>query len=445
MRSRARPRADQTPLRPAPQRERHEGLWRQRDFRLLWIGQGASKLGSAVTTVSLPLIAVLTLHTTAFGVGVLEAAVWLPWLIVGLPAGALVDRWAPRPVMVVCDLASLLLLGSVPAAAWFGMLTFPQLVVVALLAGAAGVFFSTAYQVLLPSLLAPADLPEGNARMQGTEAAAQVAGPGLGGLLAQLAGPVLGLLMDTLSFAVSALCLRRITTTDRRPPRDPAAGTRSLRGEISEGLGFLVRDPYLRSICGFSALTNLTGSVLQAVLVVFLLHDVGLSPGVVGGLLGTIGLGGVLGATVATRITRRFGTARGLLLCNLCTAPAALLVPLTGHGPRLVMLVAGGLLTTAGVIAFNVIFGSFRAAYVPSHLLGRVVAGGRFVNYSTIPVGALLGGSLGTLLGLRPTVWIAAAGTALSVAALLAGPVRHGRDLPTAPAVRTEPPEENAR
>lgn len=167
---------------------RRGGLVWHRDFRLLWIGQTGSKLGSSVTSVALPLVAVTTLGASTFQVALLSAAAWLPWLVIGLPAGAWVDRLPRRPVMIICDVVSLLLFLSVPVAAWLGVLTIGHLLAVALGAGTASVFFQTAYQVYLPSLLTKEDVPEGNAKLQGAEAAAHVAGPGLAGLIAQAFG-----------------------------------------------------------------------------------------------------------------------------------------------------------------------------------------------------------------------------------------------------------------
>ncbi|SDH85727.1 Predicted arabinose efflux permease, MFS family [Actinokineospora alba] len=399
------------------------------DFRLLWVGETSSKLGSAVTTVALPLVAVTHLNATTLQVALLEAAVWLPWLVVGLPAGALVDRWPSKPLMLLCNAVSATLLISVPVAVLFDALTMTQLTGVAFFAAVATVFFSTAYQRFLPAVVDTPDLPAANARMQGSESAAQVAGPSLGGLLAGAFGAATGLLADAVTFVVSSVCLLRIRSVQPRP--EPVA-KRSIVREIGEGLRYLVHDPYLRVIAAFSAATNLAGGMLQAVLVVFLVRSVGISEWTVGTFLSLVSLGGIAGAMAATWVSRRFGSARGLIICELCTAPFALLIPLTGPGAGLAFLVAGGVMTTAGVIAFNVIFGAFRAAYVPRHLLGRIVASTRFVNYGTLPVGAVLGGVLGTSLGLPATLWISAAGTAGAVLILFLGPIRTRRDLPVA-------------
>ncbi|GAA3802100.1 MFS transporter [Sphaerisporangium flaviroseum] len=419
------------PAGPGAVRARRGGLLRDRDFRLLWIGETTSGFGSTLTSVALPLVAISTLHASTLVVALLTAATWLPWMIIGLPAGAWVDRLPRRPVMLVCDAASLLLFVSVPAAAWWGVLTIGQLLAVALLAGTAKVFFQTAYQVYLPAVVRDADLPEGNAKLQGGESAAQVVGPGVGGLIAQVFGAVTGLLADAVTFLVSGLCLLAMRT--REAPPAPPENRTTLRREIGEGMRFVARDPYLRVLTVFGAVSNLTLVGYQAILIVFLVREVGLGAGVVGGLIAATSLGGVIGAAGATRLVRRLGSARALLACEMIGAPFALLIPLTTPGAGLAFMVVGSLAVVAGVVTGNVIKSSFRQTYCPRHLMGRVSVSMQFVNYGTIPLGALLGGALGASIGIRPTMWIMTAGVALSGLVLLAGPLRRRRDFPASP------------
>lgn len=408
-------------------------LWR-REFRLLWIGETTSNVGNAISQVAMPLAAVVTLHASTFTVGLLKAAAWLPWLAIGLLAGAWVDRWSRRATMLICDLVSLVLLVSVPVAVWFGVLTMGQLLVVAMVTGAAGVLFSTAYFVYLPAVVGRDDLAEGNAKLQGSESAALVVGPGIGGAIAQAFGAVLGLLADAVSFGVSAMCLLRMRIRESVADRAAAAcGRRSLRREITEGLRFVTHDPYLRVVAVFAATTNLAANMWEAIVVVFLIRTVGVSPGTVGVLFAVISCGGIVGAMLSTKLTRRFGTARGLLLADLGSAPFVLLLPLTGHGVGLIWFALGGFVSQVGMVAGNVIFGTFRQRYCPPGLLGRVTACTRFAVYGTISLGALLGGVLGAALGVRETMWIATAVDACSALILLTGPLRHRRDLPSRP------------
>ncbi len=396
------------------------------DFRWLWLGETTSKLGSSISSVAIPLVAVTVLNASTFEVGMLTAASWLPWLLVGLPAGAWVDRLRRRPLMLACNVASALLLLFVPIAAVAGFLTVGLLLAVALLMGTANVFFQTAYQVFIPALLSKEDLPKGNAKLQGSESAAHVAGPGLAGLIAQSAGALGGLIADAASFVISTVCLLRIRGGE------PAIEPRklNLRRDIKEGWSFLARDPYLRVFTVGGALSNLVLTGYQTILVVFLIREVGVTPGGVGALLMSMSVGGVLGAMSASRITARFGTSHGMLLTLFLTSPFAILIPLTGQGWRLGFVIAGGFMVGAGVVVNNIIRSSFRQSYVPREMLGRVTVSMMFLNFGTIPLGGLIGGFLGEAVGVRPTLWIMTTAVAMAPLVLLLGPMRTGRDLP---------------
>jgi MFS family permease len=420
-------------------KRRPGGLLWQRSFRLLWFGETISQLGNAMAIVGVPLVAVIVLHASVVVVGVLAAAGWLPWLVIGLPAGAWVDRWPARRVMIACDLVSAVLYASVPCAAWAGALTIWLVVVVQLAGGAASVLFMTAYQVYLPSLVASPDLIEGNTKMQGSASAAAFAGPGLAGVAAQLAGAVTALLGNAVSFLVSAACLVAARPAGsgsgsglaRPAHRDRAATT--LRREIADGLVLVLRDPFLRQLSTFWAAANLALTGYAALLVVFLVRVIGLAPGSVGLLTAIPGAGGIIGALLTGRITSRYGSARGLLLSTWCAVPFGLLIPLTGPGWRLGFYVVGALAAYTGIAVGNVIIAAFRQSYSPPGMCGRVTATMRFLIFGTSPVGALLGGALGSLLGVRAALWIllaaaTASGTLLATRALLGR-----RDLPAGP------------
>lgn len=406
-----------------------------RDFRLFWVAVGTSKLGSGVTAVALPLVAVAVLDASTFEVALLSAFAWLPWLLIGLPAGAWIDRLPRRPVLIVCDVCGLLLFASVPLAWAFDALTMPHLLTVALLGGTAAVFFQTAYQVFVPVLLPRESVAVGNSRLQSTEAAAAVVGPGLAGVIAQAVGAVFGLLLDALTFLVSALCLWRI----RVPEKIAARTSVSLRTEIAEGLRFMLRDPYLRVLAVFGGASNLVLVGYQAVLVVFLIRTVGVGAGAVGLLIAVMSLGGILGAASGAWLARRVGTARGMLVGNIVLPPFGLLLPLATPGLRLWLAVIGGVLLSMGIAAGNVIKGTFRQTYTPHHLLGRITVSMQLLNFGTIPLGAVLGGALGASIGLRPTMWVMMAGVAAAGLILLVGPLRKGRDLPSSPEAARAP------
>jgi MFS family permease len=415
-------------------------LAKHRDFRLLWFGETTSSLGSSVASVALPLVAVVTLRADTFTVGLLAAAAWLPWLFIGLPAGALVDRLPKRPLMLACNLASMLLFASVPVAAWLGFLTVTQLLVVALLGGTAKVFFATAYRVYLPTLVSGDDLLEANAKLQGSESAVQVAGPGIAGLLAQAFGAVSGLLVDAVSFGVSVLCLRSIRTREKRPERTT---TDRLRDEIADGLRFVVHDRFLRVLTVFGAISNIALMGYDSISVVFLVRDLGAGPAAVGVVLALASAGGIFGALLAGRLSAKFGSARAFLLCEVSAAPMLVLGPLSSPGWGLALFVTGGIVLGAGVVTSNVLSSTFRQRYCPPELFGRITASTSVLNYGAIPLGALLGGTLGQTLGVRETLWIMAGLQAVSITVLVFSPLRTLRDFPTAaarPPLRPRPP-----
>jgi MFS family permease len=408
---------------------RRGGLFWHRGFRLLWAGDTVSQFGSQVSTLALPLVAVLFLHASTFQVGVLTAAQYAAFLLVGLPAGAWCDRIRRRPVMITGDLARAALLAWVPLGAALGVLTIWQLLAVAFLHGIATVFFDVAYQSYLPALVDRGDLMEGNAKLQASESVAQVAGPTVGGFLAQLVGAPFAVLADAASFVVSAGCVGAIRAPEPAPPRPPR---RNLVREIGEGLGFVLRHPILRMIAGTTGTSNLFNTAFGAVIVVFFVRELRLAPGTIGALMSVGSIGGIAAALTAGRVSRWLGPARTIWLSLVVTTPFELLIPLTERGAGLVLYVVGYFAFCYGVVIYNVAQVSFRQALCPPALLGRMNATIRFLVWGTMPLGGLLGGVLGTVLGLRPTLWVTAVGCVLATGWVLASPLRGMRDLPAA-------------
>ena len=412
----------------SPARIRFEGVLRHRDVRALWFGETISELGTTVSSLAVPLVAIVTLHAGAFAVSLLLAAAWLPWLLIGLPAGAWVDRLPARPVMIVADLVASVAFASVPVAAVLGVLTLAQLLLCALVGGCAAVFFQTGYQVFLPAMLEGADLAGANALMHGSQSAARVGGPGLAGLLAGTVGAVGGVLLDAVSFLVSAVCL--LSLRDRREVR--SAPRSSLRREIAQGARWLVRDPYQRVLTVWGGMANFTLAGYQAVLVVFLVHDVSLTPGVVGLLMALASVGGVAGAAIAPGLGRRFGTARAFIGCELVAAPAGLLIGLAAPGPRAALYAIGDFLVIGGVVGGNVLQGTWTQTYIPAELRGRVSTCAALINYGGIPLGALCAGALATALTTHDSIWAMTGLLALCPVVLLVSPLGGRRDFPTA-------------
>ena len=293
----------------------------------------------------------------------LTAAAYLPWLVVGLPAGAWVDRLPARPLMIICDVIAALLYASLPAAAWAGILTTGAVLAVAVLAGTANVVFATAYQVLLPSLVSAGDLVEGNAKLQGGASVAAIGGRGAAGLAAEAIGPATALLVNAASFLVSAACLLRIRTGPAS--RRPAERATTLRAEIAQGLRFIARDPYLRPLTLYAAAGNFAYAGSTALLVVFLVRVAGFGAVATGLLLGAGSVGGVLASMITRRLAQWLGTARTLLLSALSAGLFSLLIPLTAAGPRAAFYLAGAAVASGGIAAGNIIGRELPAGLLP--------------------------------------------------------------------------------
>jgi MFS family permease len=402
-------------------------LWRHRDFRHLWAAETVSQVGTQVTLVALPLLAVTLLRATPFQMGVLTSLETLAFLVVGLPAGAWVDRWRRKRVLVTGDLVRAVALGSVPLAAVLDVLTLEQLYVVALVAGTATVFFDVGYQSYLPSLVERTQIVEGNSKLESSRAVAQVAGPGLTGALVRALGAPALIAVDAVTFLLSALFIGRIRHPDVVPDR---ADRRPLRTEIAEGLAFVVRHPLLRRMVACTGLANLAGSFTGALLVLYAIRELGLSESVVGLVFSAGAVGGLVGAVVAARIARVVGEGRTIPLAALAFAAAGVTVPLASWAAPVPLLLAGWFLESFAVIVYNVTQVSFRQRLCPPGLLGRMNASVRFIVFGTMPVGGFLGGVVGTWLGLVPALWIAVAVQFLAAVPVLASPLVRMRELP---------------
>jgi predicted MFS family arabinose efflux permease len=271
-------------------------------------------------------------------------------------------------------------------------------------------------------------LPAANAWLQGSESTTDVVGPGIAGLIAQAFGAVSGVLADALSFIVSALCLRSLSTSGTRRGVGPR---RRLRSEMTDGLRFVFGDPYLRVLACFSATSNIALAGLGAIAVVFLVRDVGVSPGMAGITLALGSAGGVAGSMLSGRLARWLGTARAMVLCEVLAAPLLGLLGLASSGVGLVFFVSGLFAISLGVCASNILTTTFRQQYCPPELLGRVTSSTAVVNYGTIPLGGVLAGVLGAALGVRETIWLMAGAQVLAVCILLASRLRPLRDFPS--------------
>ncbi|WP_238008766.1 MFS transporter [Dactylosporangium sp. AC04546] len=408
------------------------GLLRDHDFRQLFTADTISQVGTQVSVLALPLVAVLTLQASPLEVGVLTAAETAAFLLVGLPAGALVDRVRRRGAMVVADLLRAVLLVSVPVAWWLDVLSMPQLYVVGLLAGVCTVFFDVSYQSYLPFLVGKDHLVEGNSRLELVRSTAQIGGPTVAGLLVKVVGAPVAMLLDGVSYLVSAIFLGRIRRVEERPERHPDA---HLGREILEGLRFVVGNRLLRAIAACTGTSNFFGAIVQATLVMFLARELALSPALIGLFFTVGGLGALAGAFLVGPITRLVGAGPAIWLGILVGDLGGLLVPLAAPGWRLWLAAAGSALYGVGVIVYNVNQVSFRQGITPDALLGRMNATMRFIVWGTLPLGALAGGVLASVIGVHEALWVASVGALVALVPILVSPLRSMRELtPAAPA-----------
>ncbi len=404
-------------------------LWRHRNFLLLWAGQSVSEMGSAVTQLALPLSAVVILRASTFQVGLLTSAATAAFALIALPAGAVVDRWAKRRLMMWCDVARMVIIGSVPVAAALHLLTLGQLYVVAVTAGVGTVFFDVAYQSYLPVVVAREHLVDGNGKLAATQSFAQVAGPGLGGGLVALVGAARAMGADAISYAISVTSLLLIRDREGPPAGDGDRAGSTLRAEIAEGLSFVLRHPVLRKIAACTGTANLFGSMAVALEIVFLIRVLRVRPADTGLLIAVASLGGVAGGVFAGRLSRRIGSARIIWYSMLVLGFPQLLIPLAASGWRIAAFPVGMAFFSFSSVVYNVAQVSYRQAICPPRLLGRMNAAIRWVVWGTIPLGALLGGALGTLAGVRPTLWIAYAGSWAAGWWVFFSPLRRQREL----------------
>jgi MFS family permease len=397
----------------------------------LWAGETVSVFGSQVTLLAVPTVAILILRAGPFQVGVLSALEFLAFPTLGLVAGVYADRLRRRPIMILCDIGRALALGSIPVAFVLGVLTLEQLYLVALLTGIFTVFFDVSYQSYLPALIDRANLIEGNTKLEITRSSAQVAGPAIAGFLIQWIGGAKAVAVDALSFVLSALALLSIRKPEPEPRPSTASGTTGFIPEMREGIDIVFRSPILWRIAGCTATSNLGSNIIfGAVFLIFAYRQLHLSAAVVGLVFAIGSVGGLLGALVAAWVARRLGIGPTLGFAPLVGGLAVLATPLALVGAPILVLAAAGFVEGLTVPIYNISQVSLRQAITPDRVQGRMNATMRTIVWGTIPLGAFMGGILGTSIGLVQTIVI---GGIVSVAAALwifLGPVIRLKEQP---------------
>jgi MFS family permease len=401
--------------------QRLGGLWRHRDFMSLWTAETISQFGTQVTLLALPLVAILTLEESASRVALLTTAEFLPFLLFTLPAGVLVDRWPRRPILIVANLGRAAALLSVPVAYWLDALSIWQLYAVGFTVGIGTVFFDLAYQSYLPRLVERADLVEGNSKLEVSRSAAQMAGPGLGGILVSVLTAPVAIAVDAVSYLLSVVLMGRIRTVEPSAARDER---RSLLAELREGLGYVMRHSYQRAIVATTAISNFFGQLVFAVLLVYAVRELGLTAAAIGVIISLGSVGTLLAAVTARRVGNRLGVGRTVLVSTFVFGPASLLIafaPAERAGELIVVAIA--LLGYGGTL-YNVTMISLIQAITPDRILGRANASRRFVVWGVIPLGGIVAAVLAEAIGVRETIVVGAVGGVLAVVPILLSPIR---------------------
>jgi MFS family permease len=408
------------------------GLWRHRDFLKLWSAETISQFGGAVDDLAIGFVAIVELDASAFEVALVGVLGFLPFILFTLPAGVWVDRLRRRPILIIGDFGRAALLATIPIAYVSDALTLWQLYIVVFLTGVCQVFFDVAYQSYLPSLVERDQIIEGNSKLEISRSAAQVGGPGMAGGLVEIFTAPYAVLVDAISFLGSGLFLLGIRKQEEAPVRETADGSKpSLWTELKEGLRFVLGNPNLRAQAGCTATSNFFSNVAFAIFLVFVVRELELSAAVIGIIFSVGALGSFAAAFTAMRLSNRFGIGPTTIAVGTLWGPAMLLVAFAPVGNASIpFIAAAAIIQGFAIVVYNIIQVSYRQAICPPRLQGRMNSVMRFIVWGTIPIGALIGGALGTWVGLRETIVVGAIGGGLAFLWILFSPQRHLRDMP---------------
>ncbi|MFI6828982.1 MFS transporter [Kribbella sp. NPDC050241] len=391
------------------------------DFRRLWGAHLVSALGTGVTVLAVPLLAAVVLHASPLEVGILTALNAVPHVLFSLVAGALIDRWPQRPVLVLTDFGRALCLGAVPVLGLFDLLSMPVLYGVVFLVQAQTVVNDLASASMVPRVLPSAMLGAGNSAISVNGSVAGIAGNGLGGGLVQLVGATVALAVDAVSYVCSGVLLLFLRSPELVAAR--ISGRRGIIGDIRSGLAYVLKDRVLVALCLSSGIGAFAVAIRDSSLVLALVRELHFSAGLVGLLAMLAGVGGVVGGLLANWAATRFGFGRSVMVAILTTAAAiALLMAPFGVVPAVLVGIGQFVGGVSGAV-YTIGQLTMRQLVTPPDLLGRVNAVRRFLVYALFPVGGLVGGLGGARLGSRSMLLVAAAVMAMSVLPLIRGNV----------------------
>ena len=405
-------------------------LLRQPEFMKLWAAQSISQLGDQITLLALPLVAVLTLDASAAQMGFLVAAELMPHLLFSLFAGVWIERvQRRRQLMIVADVGRAVLLGSIPLAAALDVLSFPQLYGVAFCVGTFAVMFDISWSTLFITVVPRRDVVDANSKLSLSRSLSFVLGPSVAGFLVQLLTAPVTLLLDAFSYLGSALFLRRIRAQE--PPVEED-GRESVLGSLRTGFAFVLRDEFIRPQLLCVATINLFNFVFHAIFVLYATRELGVSPGLLGLVLGAGAVGGIAGALIAVRLERLVGLGPAFTIGSVLFPLPLVLIPLASGSETTIVIMLGvaEFFCSVGVMILDVNAGSLMLFRTPDRLRSRMSGTFRFVNYGIRPIGALIGGGLGTAIGLHTTLWIGVVGALAGVVWLVFSPIPRLREAP---------------
>jgi MFS family permease len=403
-------------------------LWNHRDFLNVWAAETISVFGSQFYLIAMPLAAVIVLDATASEMGILFALEMLPFLLFGLLAGVLADRKGRRAIMIVCDFGRAIVLAFVPLAWYFDVLSWTVMYVVAFSAGLFTAFFDIAYQAYLPVLVKRSELLDANSKLETSRASSQVAGPSIAGLVVSAIGAPLAIATNSFSFLGSAIFLLRVK---KKELVQKAEACKSVLGEIKEGIDIVFSSKMLRGIAGCTATGNLFWSMSYAILMLFMESSLELSASWIGAIFAVGALGAVVGAVISSRLVSALGLGKTIIVSAFLGGVPSMLIVLAYPSNALLVLMPIWFATGLTSVVYNVNQVSLRQSITPDHLQGKMNATMRFIVWGVYPIGAVIGGFLGEVVGLRMTILIAGIGMLVSVLWVALSPVANVKVLPS--------------
>jgi MFS family permease len=398
------------------------GLWHHRDFRRFWLAQSITQLGTQITFLAIPLTAILILEATPGQMGILLAVMGLPALLVSLFIGVWVDRLRRRPLLIASNLSRAVVLTILPVMAVTGVLGIVHLYIITFVHGTLFLLFNIAYRSYLPVLIGRDKLVEGNSKLELSRSAADISGPGVAGFLVQIITAPFAVLIQAAGLLVSSLLLTTIDATEPEPVPEP---NRRIWRDAMDGLRFVFGHPILRPLAGCGATFGFMAGVVDVVILLYIVNELGLSAGMVGLVFSAGNIGFLIGALMPQRMVHLVGLGPALVFGIVITGVGDLIIPLAS-GPLpmvLAMLAAGQLMFGAGITIYRVNEVSLRQKLTPDRIQGRMNATMSLMLYGIMPAGALAGGILGTSIGLRETYLLAASCEILAVLWLVLSPV----------------------